>query len=281
MKSLKLVVILLSLATAGCASDKDAYPVGRDGSVLTIRYGDNLPMTIYFPEQDTKPFPIVVYNHGRPFGPIKGGDYKLSRRFPLVSKLTAAGIAVALPVRRGYSWSGNRDGERISCNDPTEQEFRDAIASARDDIMAAIRKVKTLPDIDTGRVYVGGTSAGGFASGGSLASLEDQAKGVFVLNAGRCGKRGPLFYGHRFAAKIFSEAAATSSIPIVFYASAYDRVIPPPSTRGLYKATCVARGLRCEGSVFLIEVAHAGHGSWHTTAQASDSLVAFVRNGRP
>ena len=251
------------------------------GSTLTTRYGDGLPMTVYFPERGSGPFPVVVYNHGRPFGPIQDADYTLSRHFPLVSRLTGEEIAVAVPVRSGYAPSTGPDRERIGCNDPFAFEFRSAIESARADIAAAVTKVKTLPNIDPERVFVGGTSAGGFASGGSMATLEGKAKGIFVLNGGRCGKRGLLFNGHRYAADIFGKAASKSSIPIVFYASEHDTVIPPPSTRGLYEATCEARGPRCEGSVFFVDVFGAGHGSRRTTENASDSILSFITRGRP
>ena len=274
-------LLLLAAAVAGCATDKNLYPVGWQGSTLTTRYGDGLPMTVYFPERGTKPFPVVVYNHGRPFGRIKSGDFKLSRKFPLVATMTAAGIAVALPVRSGYSPSLGRDRERITCDNPARHEFENAIEAARADVAAAVSRVKTLPDIDADRVFVGGTSAGGFAAGGSMAILEGEAKGIFVLNGGRCGKRGSLFRGHEYAVGIFSEAAAESSIPIAFYASVNDEVIPPLSSWGLHQATCKARGLRCEATVFWVDVTQAGHGQWDTTARASDSLVSFVTQGRP
>ena len=273
--------LLLAAAVAGCATDKNLYPVGWQGTILTTRYGDDLPMTVYFPKRGSKPFPVVVYNHGRPFGQIQSGDFKLSPGFPLIGTMNAAGIAVALPVRGGYSPSSGRDRERITCNNPARHEFENAIRAARADVAAAVRKVKTLPDIDAERVFVGGTSAGGFASGGSMAILEGEAKGIFVLNGGRCGKRGSLFRGHEFAVDIFSAAAAESSIPVVFYASADDSVIPPPSSRGLYEATCKARESRCKDSVFWVDVTRAGHGQWDTTARASDSLLSFVMRGRP
>ena len=251
------------------------------GSTLTTRYGDELPMTVYFPERGSGPFPVVVFNHGRPFGSIQDADYTGSRHFPLVSRLTGEGIAVALPVRSGYAPSTGPDRERIGCNDPFSFEFEGAIASGRADIADAVAKLKTLSNIDAERVYVGGTSAGGFASGGSMSSLEGKAKGIFVLNGGRCGRRGLLFNGHEYAVEIFSKAAAKSSIPIVFYASEHDTVIPPPSTRGLYEATCQARGPRCKDSVFFVDVFGAGHGSWKTTEIASDSILSFITRGKP
>ena len=114
-----------------------------------------------------------------------------------------------------------------------------------------------------------------------MSSLEGKAKGIFVLNGGRCGRRGLLFNGHEYAVEIFSKAAAKSSIPIVFYASEHDTVIPPPSTRGLYEATCQARGPRCKDSVFFVDVFGAGHGSWKTTEIASDSILSFITRGKP
>ena len=260
MRAAGVWCLLLAIAVAGCATDKNLYPVGWQGSVLTTRYGDDLPMTVHYPEQGSKPFPVVVYNHGRPFGHIQKGDFRLSPNFPLISAMTAAGVVVALPVRSGYSPSSGCDRERISCNNPARYEFENAIKSARADVAAAVQAVKTLPDIDAERVFVGGTSAGGFASGGSMAILQGKAKGIFILNGGRCGKRGSLFRGHEFAVDIFRAAAAESSIPVVFYASVNDKVIPPLSSRGLREATCEARGPQCESSVFWVDVTQAGHG---------------------
>ena len=266
------------LARAG-----DSRKAGQ-GTTLTIRYGDGLPMTVYFPERGSGPFPVVVYNHGRSFrhrGTTPAAKFALSRHFPLVSRLTGEGIAVALPVRSGYSPGTGEDGERIRCNNPAGYEFKYAISWARADIADAVAKLKTLPNVDAERVYVGGTSAGGFASGGSMSTLEGKAKGIFVLNGGRCGRRGSLFNGHEYVVEIFGKAAAKSSIPIVFYASEHDTVIPPPSTRGLYEATCQARGPRCKDSVFFVNVFGAGHGQWKTTEIAADSILSFIARGKP
>ena len=271
----------LAAKTEMAYPDKKGDRIVRPVSGFSTRYGNDLPMTIYLPKRGSGPFPVVVYNHGRPFKSIQSADYKLSRRFPLVKRLTAAGFAVALPVRSGYAPSSGHDRERISCNHPARSQFTSAIKAARADITAAVSRVKELREIDPERVFVGGTSAGGFAAGDAMASLEGKAKGIFVLNGGRCGKRGPLFRGHRFAVDIFRKAASNSSIPIVFFASENDAVIPPPSTLGLYQATCEARGSRCKGSVFLVNVSDAGHGQWNTTERASDSLISFVTRVEP
>ena len=125
------------------------------GPTLTTRYGNDLPMAVYFPERGKGPFPVVVYNHGRPFGhdgTTPAAKFALSRHFPLVSRLTGEGIAVALPVRSGYSPGTGEDGELIRCNDPGVYEFRYAISWARADIADAVAKVKTLPNVDADRV---------------------------------------------------------------------------------------------------------------------------------
>lgn len=268
----------------GILARAGTFQLAGQGPTLVMRYGDGLPMTVYFPERGSGPFPVVVYNHGRSFrhhGTTPAAKFALSRHFPLVSRLTREGIAVALPVRSGYSPGAGEDGERIRCNNPAGWEFRYAISWARADIADAVAKLKTLPNIDVERVFVGGTSAGGFASGGSMSTLEGKVKGIFVLNGGRCGRRGVLFNGYEYAVEIFSKAASKSSIPIVFYASEHDTVIPPPSTRGLYEATCKARGSRCIDSVFFVDVFGADHGQWKTTEIASNSILSFIMRGTP
>lgn len=242
------------------------------------RFGNGRPIKIYLPEGKEGPVPIVIFNHGRPFKNIHKGFYTLHRYHPIVQYLNVAGIAVAIPVRTGYYSSGGKDGERIPYDRPRYVNFQRAAAAAQRDVGAAVRFVRKLPMIDPDMVYVGGSSAGGFATGVSLGKLEGLVRGAFVFNGGRCGSRGKLSRGIGYAERLFREAAKKSSMPMVFFASDNDSVITPASTKRLYQAFCKGRGSNGARSVFFSDVRYATHDLARTAEVASDSLIKFVND---
>lgn len=282
MKTLKKWFWFAALSSAlfGCVSAEQqlatSYAVGQNGQTVTARYGSNLPITIHLPRNATGPVPVLIMNHGRPFGNVSSGTYTLKTQHPLVFRMNAAGIAVAVPVRAGYFSAPGSNGERISCNDPVSGQFKRALNSGKSDILSAIDYLKTRPDIDGDRIYVGGTSAGGFLTLGSLDAFPPNVKAAIAFNGGRCGKRGPLFNGIEFAEPLIAKAAADSSIPVLLVASENDDVIPPPSTRKLYNAMCQARG-NCT-NILLLEVDRAGHGLNSTSIQAGEAAATFLKS---
>lgn len=275
-----LAAVGLAVLLTGCMTAEErtaqSYPIGQDGQTITARYGDNLPITIHLPKDAAGSVPVLIMNHGRPFRNVNGGTYTLDQYHPLVFRMNAADIAVAVPVRRGYFSAPGSNGERISCNDPVSGQFSRALQSGQKDILAAIQFVGTLPQIDGERIFVGGTSAGGYLTLGSLDAFPPSVKAAFSFNGGRCGKRGPLFNGIEFAEPLIASAAAGSSIPVKLFASQKDDVTPPQSTRRLYDVMCQARG-GCR-DITLAPVTNATHDLGSTSRQAGEAAATFLNS---
>jgi len=280
-RSTIFAALFLAAACQTTTNIDDVYPLIDEPEILASRYSENQPITIYFPQNIATAVPVVVFNHGRPFRDVGTGTYRLSKSHPLVARLNGAGIAVAVPIRKGYFSSPGWDGERMPCNDPSASDFSRAATAARRDVVAATDYVRSLPRIDKSRVFVAGRSAGGFAIGVSLGELEGKIAGALFFNAGRCGKRGDLFNGIQYAEKLFSRAASASTMRVIFYASAQDDIVPPASTRKLYRAYCKARGSNCPATVFIQDAPGAGHGLSGTIAVVGTSVINFVLDGEP
>lgn len=255
-----LILALAACQTTGSSTVDEKYPVGRVGDVVTARYGNGLPITIYLPQDTSKMVPIVVYHHGRGFQGWQVSVEKLHPNSIAVTEFTDAGIAVAVPVRSGYHSAGGNDGERIPCNNPSRADFQNASTSARRDVVASIDFVRSMPEVDQSRVVLTGFSAGGFAAVAALAEIDQKVAGTVVLGGGgRCGKRPPLLGGFQYAEEIVREKSAASNKPLVFVAGEYDSVVPIAAKRALHKAACEARGERCASSVRFIKAEEAKH----------------------
>lgn len=258
-----------------------AYPLQNDGNIIIARYKENQPITIYLPKTASTKVPVVFIHHGNALDSTSG-LYRLWPSHELVANMNAAGIAVAVPVRKGYfSTPGPYLEGAVRCINPEMSGFRLAATAAEGDVVSAVDYVRTLPVIDTAQIYVGGHSAGGFAVGGALDGLEGKIAGAFLFNGGRCGLRGDLFPGIKFAETLFKEAAAASTMPVVFFASELDANVPPASTWRLRDAVCAARGALCSSTVFLVALPGVGHGLEETSAKAFPYLQSLFRNGRP
>lgn len=281
--------VLLIIASASQAESPQeekllldkAYPIRSDENVIIARYRENQPITIYLPDTGPGKVPVVIFNHGRPFFAVNSGIYRLWPSHELVANLNAAGIAVALPVRTGYFSTPGPTLEGGPCDNLKMSDFERVAVASESDVVAAVNYVRTLPMIDADRIYVGGSSTGGFATAVSLDKLEGKIAGAFTFNAGRCGERGEFFNGIELAESLFKDAAAASTMPVVFFASENDTAVPPASTRRLKDAVCAARGLNCSSTVFLITLPGVGHELRGTSLKAFPYVISLVRNGRP
>ena len=183
-------------------------------------------------------------------------------------------------MRSGYHSAPGWDGERIPCDNPSGSDVRRAIVSARKDVLAAIDKVISLPRVNTGEVFVAGTSAGGFASVGSMSYYPPNVKGVLSFGGSRCGKRGKISPAAKHVANIFSKAAKNSTIPVALFSNGNDYVIPPETTRYLFEAVCEARGDKCNETVFLVEISLGRHNLTSVVNYANHEILQFLRDRR-
>jgi dienelactone hydrolase len=119
--------------------------------------------------------PVLIFNHGS-----AGGD--LQKSFPeadLAEVFVAQGYVVVVPMRRGR---GNSSG--VSLESETKncdvRSWRSGIESSLDDVTSVLSFVAKQPDVDPDRIFLAGTSRGGFLSVAYAAEgkLRNQVKGV-------------------------------------------------------------------------------------------------------
>lgn len=268
-----LALLLLSLTLIGCDSKPDIslpgqdhlsqiYPIGFHRSnidgvshFIISRYSGR-PVLLYLPKY-AGPYPIVLFQHGRPFKMPSQKAYYPNDEF--VSKTLNSGYALAVAIRSGYFGDTHPDYEKIPCNNPEYDDFEFAADSARNDVGTALRYIRGLNFIDTKNIVLAGTSAGGFTSIASLSSFDDQVSSVISINGGRCGKRGRAIGGLKNIRKLYKEIANDTKSPVYFLAGSMDDVIPEYSTKKLYESFCKIRNdCSAEKSVHLIQ-AYAGN----------------------
>lgn len=280
MRQATILSFCILLFLTACQTPSEKYPVGRDRDVLTVHYGDDLPMTIYLPGSAYLPAPVVVFNHGRKFRDVSSGVYWLSRYHPFVAGMVDEGFAVAVPVRSGHYSAPGLVGERIACDSPSFSHFKWALQSGRKDVLKALDRLQQLPEIDASIIYVAGVSAGGFITLGSLDAYPDSVKAVVSFNGGRCGKRGDLFNGISYAEKLIAAAASDSDVPVLMVVSTNDLVIPPPSSYRLKDTICAARGRKCDATVSVVLAEGAGHQIGGTARSSIDKVVNYLKKFR-
>lgn len=286
MSPKQLVVLIGSLFLLGaCESTSPAfhYPIGeRPGylftsRIITARYG-NLPITLYLPHRPTQsPSPIVIFNHGRPFDRLAVEAYTLSESHLLVGILNSNGIAVAVPVRRGYFFAPGNDGEGVACHDASVGDFKLAGKSATKDISDAIRYVESLPTIDKEKIVVGGISVGGFASVVSLSQLDNKVRAVFSINGGHCGRSGSAIGGFHALKSLYRELGQQTRTPVAYYYGDQDDVIPERSAKELYVGFCNGRGNTCDDTVFIKKIEGVGHSLWNMLQSIEEELLDFIK----
>jgi acetyl esterase/lipase len=120
---------------------KGAPPESREDVTFEVA-GDSIRAWLYLPEDVAKPVPCVVLNHG--FGGTKD---QLLERYAL--RFQAAGMAV---FTYDYRHFGASEGQ-------PRQLF--AIPRQLEDCSAAIAYARARPEIDSARIALWGTSAGG------------------------------------------------------------------------------------------------------------------------
>lgn len=267
---------------SGCETardpDAEAYPAGRQDNLLTLRYGDDLPMTVYLPAKDAWPAPVVVFNHGRPSNGRGSGTYTLDAHHPFVSALNSAGFAVAVPVRSGYYSAPGPNKESVPCRAPAYSDLRRALIGGREDILDALRSLSALPEVDRSQIFVVGTSAGGFLTLGSLEEFPESVKAVVSFNGGRCGLQGSLIGGIDHTKRLLATAAFRTATPILLVVSTDDEVIPPDSSYAIRDAICEARGPNCGATVFLETAPNASHNFRVTSQSSKDHWLKFLQD---
>jgi dienelactone hydrolase len=182
------------------------------------------------------PFPVIIVNHGRSGQAEKRASFNRSRL--LGGLFVRRGFVVLVPTRVGYGPSGHTvDPERSSGNTVANcpaWTFSNAARAITAHIDATLTWARTQPDIDTQRLVLAGTSAGGF---GSVVAAGTKPAGLrAVINfAGGVGgapdKRVGDPCGMADVANKFAAAGARNPVPTLWFYAENDKFWGPGAPR--------------------------------------------------
>lgn len=162
-------------AAAASAQEAGPQPIDLTANVA----GQPIAVRFYRPS-GPGPFPLMVLSHGSPPDPAKRSGMGPGTMRRQAAALASGGIAVAVPLRRGYGGQGAWAEGFGSCEAP---DFRAGGLRTAEDIRAALSVALAQPDVDRSRVVLVGHSAGGW--GAVAAATQIPVLGVVSFAGGR------------------------------------------------------------------------------------------------
>lgn len=177
------------------------------------------------------PWPGIVITHGAP----RPEDRKRRLYYAGTTAWFAKrGFAVLNLTRRGYGQSMGQWVEGYgNCNFPY---FKEAGEATADDLMAAVRYIRALPNVIEDRIVVAGTSAGGW---GTLALAARNPEGV-RLGLNFAGGRGKSVRGtcgfESFYVEALTAWGKTARVPTLWLYAANDGYWGPELPKRMFAA---------------------------------------------
>ena len=227
MKSVIFALLLAVAARAALALPSATLKVDVQGTAINVY--------LYEP-QGTGPFPLLVLSHGSPRNPADRVNFGPQTLHVQAEAYAASGVAVAVPIRRGYGGSG----EWVEGFNTMHPDFYLAGLTSADDIDATIAAITKRPEIDGSRVVLMGVSAGGWAS--IAAATRGGVRGVVNFAGGRGSSSADHVTGEPeliHAASLYGEA---TSVPELWIYSENDHFFGPALAHGMFDAFTNAGG---------------------------------------
>ncbi len=216
------------------------------------------------------PFPVVVLSHG---SPSRGADRVLLGRYRVIAQITSLvgqGLAVLVPMRRGYGVSGGDYAESIGyCEEP---RYDKTGAESVRDLRAAVAFIRTRRSLDANTIVLMGQSAGGFAS---IAAASAQLPGVVAVVNLSGGRGGNGLDGipcrPDLLAKTMGDYAKTLRVPALWFYVENDKYIGPAAVKAMFEAFEQAGG---RGKL----VMHPPHGNdGHLLFYVADAVPIWTK----
>ncbi len=225
--------ILLFLALSGF-SQAGAFELSTNNVNVLGR-----EIKVYFYKPDgAGPFPLLILSHGSPRNAEDRVQFGAQTLQAQARAYVADGVAVAVPIRRGYGGNGKWVESYGSCEHP---DYYDAGLAGADDIDATVAAMSKRPDIDASRIVLMGVSAGGWAS--LAAATKDNVRGVVNFAGGR-GSTGPDTVCNEDNLIYAANRYGTDShhVPELWIYSQNDHFFGPALARQLFDAFTTAGG---------------------------------------
>lgn len=241
-----------------------SIPLAQLPSAVPADKAAALTGTLFQPPGDG-PFPVLVLSHG---SPSRGADRVLYGRYRLIAQiksLVAQGLAVVVPMRRGYGVSSGDYAESIGyCAEP---RYEKTGTESTQDLRATLAYIRTRASLDANTIVLMGQSAGGFAS---IAAASAQLPGVVAVVNLSGGRGGNGMDGMPCRADLLAQTlgqyAKTLRVPVLWFYAENDKYFGPVTARAMFAAFESAGG---QGKL----VMHPPHGNdGHLLFYVADAL---------
>jgi dienelactone hydrolase len=265
--ALTAMAICLSLASGARAVERSTLTADVEGQSINV---------YFYQPAGPGPFPLIVLSHGVPrersdFGKIGPNELRGE-----AVALADRGIAVAVPIRRGYGGQGDWREGYGGCE---KGDFYAAGMAGAKDIEAAISVASKQPSVDPSRVVLIGVSGGGWAS--LAAATHGGVLGVVSF----AGGRGNRAYEQVCKQDNLIEAAgrfgAETKAPELWIYSANDHVFNPELANRMFKAFTDAGGQAVfraappygrDGHAYIEDIS-----SWRATVDSFLKVIGFIK----
>jgi dienelactone hydrolase len=229
------LALLALIAVSGVARADNAAALERIALSANVQ-GSQIDVYYYRPK-GAGPFPLLVLSHGSPRNAQDRGNFGPNTMHAQAEAYASSGVAVFVPIRRGYGGSGDWAEGYGGCS---RADFYGAGRAGARDIEAAIGAASKLPEIDRSRVALMGVSAGGWAS--LAAATQGGIIGVVNFAGGR-GSKGPdeVCAEDQLVSAAGSYGGATR-VPELWIYSQNDHFFGPALARRMYDAFTAAGG---------------------------------------
>lgn len=252
-------------------------PASAPAEVITLKAasgGTEIPIYLHMPA-GAGPFPPLVMSHGSPRDAERRSRLGSQTSSAQADDYARSGVAVAVPIRRGYGgsgpWAENYGGYAVG-------NYTSAGLASAQDIRAALTVAKAQAGIDASRVVLIGVSAGGFGS--VAAGGTGGIKGVVNFAGGR-GSRGPndVCQEEKLVAAMGRYGGSARAPQLWIYAE-NDLFFGPQLARRMYDAFTRSGGR----ATFIAAPSHGfdGHeyfysGSWRATVDPFLKRIGIPR----
>ena len=267
------LVLAASLSPA-CAASR---PASAPAEVITLKAasgGMEIPIYLHMPA-GAGPFPLLVMSHGSPRDAGRRSRLGPQTLSAQADEYARSGVAVAVPIRRGYGGNGPWAENYGGCG---AGNYTSAGLASAQDIRAALAVATAQAGIDAARVALIGVSAGGFGS--VAAGGAGGIRGVVNFAGGR-GSRGPndVCQEEKLVAAM-GRFGAASRLPQLWIYAENDKFFGPQLARRMYDAFTKSGGR----ATFIAAPSHGfdGHeyfysGSWRATVDPFLKRIGVLR----